>query len=87
VCLLTGRSLLIEDLCVLPIAVASKQPVGKGARLKIKLHGTLYNVPVGGRCTARNGYCEVKLQAHIKGTLSRDFRLLFFFMNQFPPSI
>ncbi len=33
-----------------------------------------------------NTYIHFSLQVHFKGTVSRDFLLLVFFMNRFPPS-
>ena len=38
--------------------------------------------PLGSRVNIYINFC---LQVHFKGTVSRDFRLLVFFMNQFPP--
>ncbi len=48
------------------------------------------NVRVGVlvKCTIQEGKCIYMyyISACIKGTVPRDFRLLVFFMNQFPPS-
>jgi len=38
--------------------------------------------PLGSRVNIYINFC---LRVHFKGTVSRDFRLLVFFMNQFPP--
>jgi hypothetical protein len=42
------------------------------------------------RCFAQQdlqlAYVNTKRKSLLKGTVPRDFQLLFFFMNQFPPS-